>query len=171
MEHNPINLWSMPPLKDNDPVNHPSHYISHPSGVEAITITEHMNFCLGNAIKYIWRADMKNGIQDLKKAAWYINREIERRKTSKEKENVISTNWPTSPLSNPESVGHLQTKQMVQGGGVSNPRGLSGAGGVWPVQSERSNELYFQYGADDSSERLKRKVALEAALKELHGRT
>lgn len=65
--------------KFNDPVNHPNHYTSHPSGVEVIQITEHMNFCLGNAIKYILRADHKgNQIQDLKKAVWYINREIER---------------------------------------------------------------------------------------------
>lgn len=69
--------------KDNDPVNHPGHYTSHPSGVECIDVTEHMNFCLGNALKYIWRADLKNddgGIQDLEKARWYIDREIERRK-------------------------------------------------------------------------------------------
>ena len=63
----------------NDPVNHPKHYTEHPSGVECIQITEHMNFCLGNAIKYIWRADLKGGIEDLEKARWYVNREIERR--------------------------------------------------------------------------------------------
>jgi hypothetical protein len=64
----------------SDPVNHPEHYTSHPSGVECIQITEHLSFCLGNAVKYIWRADEKgNDIVDLKKAAWYINREIERR--------------------------------------------------------------------------------------------
>lgn len=65
----------------SDPVNHPPHYTAHPSGVECITITEHMGFCLGNAIKYIWRAGLKDAtspIQDLKKAAWYIEREIER---------------------------------------------------------------------------------------------
>lgn len=63
----------------NDPVNHPKHYTSHPSGVEVIQITEHMNFCLGNAIKYILRAEHKGKqIEDLKKAVWYINREIER---------------------------------------------------------------------------------------------
>ena len=63
-----------------DPVNHPSHYKSHPSGVECIDITEHMGFNLGNALKYIWRADLKdNAIQDLEKAAWYINREIAKR--------------------------------------------------------------------------------------------
>lgn len=65
----------------NDPVNHPSHYTSHPSGVECITVTEHMGFNLGNAVKYIWRADLKdNAIQDLEKAAFYVNREIERRR-------------------------------------------------------------------------------------------
>jgi hypothetical protein len=66
----------------NDPVNHPKHYTDHPSGVECIQITEHMNFCLGNAVKYIWRADLKHdAIEDLKKAVFYINREIERRTT------------------------------------------------------------------------------------------
>lgn len=61
-----------------DPVKRPSHYTSHPSGVECIDVTEHMGFNLGNAIKYIWRADLKdNALQDLKKAAWYINRQIE----------------------------------------------------------------------------------------------
>lgn len=65
----------------HDPVNHPAHYTAHPSGIECITIVEHMSFCLGNAIKYIWRADGKgNAIEDLEKAAWYIQREITRRK-------------------------------------------------------------------------------------------
>jgi hypothetical protein len=64
----------------NDLVNHPPHYTAHPSGVECIQITETMNFCLGNAVKYIWRADLKHdAIEDLKKAVWYVNREIERR--------------------------------------------------------------------------------------------
>jgi Protein of unknwon function (DUF3310) len=64
----------------SDSVNHPPHYLAHPSGVECITITEHMGFCLGNAVKYIWRADLKgDAIEDLRKAAWYIQREIERR--------------------------------------------------------------------------------------------
>lgn len=63
----------------HDPVNHPKHYTEHPSGIEAITVTEHMNFCIGNAMKYLWRADLKNGLEDLKKAQWYITREIARR--------------------------------------------------------------------------------------------
>jgi len=67
-------------MKDEDPVNHPKHYTSHPSGVECIQITEHMNFNLGNALKYIWRADLKgNATEDLEKAAFYINRELKRR--------------------------------------------------------------------------------------------
>jgi len=67
-----------------DPVNHPKHYTEHPSGVECIQITEHMGFNLGNAIKYIWRADLKGScIEDLKKAVWYINREIAKREKSK----------------------------------------------------------------------------------------
>jgi hypothetical protein len=65
-----------------DNVNHPKHYTNHPSGVECITVTEHMSFCLGNAIKYLWRADLKNGIEDLEKARWYITREIEKRKNA-----------------------------------------------------------------------------------------
>jgi hypothetical protein len=66
----------------SDNVDHPTHYNSHPSGVEAITITEHFPFNVGNAIKYLWRAGLKGDsrqqIEDLRKAAWYCNREIQR---------------------------------------------------------------------------------------------
>lgn len=64
----------------SDSVDHPSHYNSHGSGIECIQITEHMNFNLGNAVKYIWRADLKGEepITDLRKAAWYVQREIAR---------------------------------------------------------------------------------------------
>ena len=63
----------------SDNVNHPQHYNNNPSGVECIDVVEHLNFCVGNAIKYLWRAGEKgNYIQDLQKAAWYIQREIER---------------------------------------------------------------------------------------------
>ena len=64
----------------SDPISHPPHYTEHPSGVECITVTEHMNFCVGNAVKYLWRAGLKgDAIEDLKKARWYIDREIARR--------------------------------------------------------------------------------------------
>ena len=64
----------------HDAVERPSHYTQHPSGIECIQITEHMNFNLGNAIKYVWRAGLKsdNPVEDLRKAAWYITREISR---------------------------------------------------------------------------------------------
>ncbi len=69
-------------LAESDPVNHPSHYNSHPSGVECITVTEHMTFCSGNAMKYLWRAGLKGNsskhVEDLKKARWYVDREIAR---------------------------------------------------------------------------------------------
>lgn len=62
-----------------DPINHPAHYTSHPSGVECIAITEHMSFCRGNAIKYLWRAGEKgDALEDLRKARWYVDREIAR---------------------------------------------------------------------------------------------
>lgn len=71
----------------DDPVNAPIHYRSDPSGVECIQITRHRNFDIGNAIKYLWRAGLKTDpnrdpkskqIEDLEKAIFYINDEIQR---------------------------------------------------------------------------------------------
>jgi hypothetical protein len=69
-----------PAQEEDDEINHPSHYTWLPNGVEVIDITEHFNFTLGNALKYIMRAGHKHDepLTDLRKAAWYINREIER---------------------------------------------------------------------------------------------
>jgi uncharacterized protein DUF3310 len=71
-------------------VDHPPHYTSHPSGVECIDITEHMSFNVGNAVKYLWRAGVKSSdpIEDLKKAEWYIRREISRIETIETKSTV-----------------------------------------------------------------------------------
>ena len=66
-----------------DLVNSPSHYNSDPSGVQCIEITRHRNNNIGNVIKYVWRNGLKDGnsnIQDLEKAAWYLNDEIQRLK-------------------------------------------------------------------------------------------
>lgn len=72
-----INYIGEPPKSKFDSVEKPLHYNSHPSGIECIQITEHMNFCLGNAMKYLWRAGLKNDeVEDLKKARWYLDREI-----------------------------------------------------------------------------------------------
>ena len=69
----------------NDPVNHPAHYTNHPSGVECIQITEHMGFNLGNALKYIWRCDLKqDAIEDLRKAVFYLEREITLRENKRD---------------------------------------------------------------------------------------
>ena len=62
-------------------VDHPRHYGSHPAGIECIDVIEHMTLNVGNAVKYLWRAGLKPGtsaVEDLKKAAWYIAREIGR---------------------------------------------------------------------------------------------
>ncbi len=70
--------------REFDPVTKPEHYNSHPSGVECITITKHHNFCVGNAIKYLWRQGLKEGNsaeQELLKARLYIDFELERIKT------------------------------------------------------------------------------------------
>jgi len=67
-----------------DPVNHPPHYTSHPSGVECIDVTEHMSFCAGNAVKYLWRAGQKgDAAEDCEKAAWYATREAKRLRNRK----------------------------------------------------------------------------------------
>lgn len=57
-----------------DMVNHPPHY-KPLDGVtfDCITVTRDMTFNAGNAVKYMWRADNKNGRQDVEKARWYIN--------------------------------------------------------------------------------------------------
>jgi hypothetical protein len=68
-------------LPNTEQVDHPTHYNSDPSGVECIDIVRHRNFNIGNAIKYLWRNGLKDGNsseQDLKKAIWYIQDEIER---------------------------------------------------------------------------------------------
>lgn len=73
----------------HDAVNHPKHYTSHPSGVECIDIARHMGFNLGNALKYLWRCDLKHDspVEDLEKAIFYINDEIEFRKKRNDRSN------------------------------------------------------------------------------------
>lgn len=76
-------------INDIDNINHPKHYTQHPSGVECIDITRHYCFSIGNAIKYLWRAGLKQDsdltsrekeIEDLEKAIWYINDRIKQLK-------------------------------------------------------------------------------------------
>jgi hypothetical protein len=75
----------------SEAVNHPAHYTSPPSGVECIDVVEHMTFNVGNAVKYCWRAGLKGSaeearakqIEDLKKARWYLDREVQRLEAEK----------------------------------------------------------------------------------------
>lgn len=73
-------IMAAPDVPDSayHPVEYPKHYNKHPAGVECINIVEHYDFCVGNAIKYLWRAGIKskNPLEDLKKAKWYIERKI-----------------------------------------------------------------------------------------------
>lgn len=73
----------------SDNVNHPSHYGGEDNPYEAIKVIEAWNlgFCLGNAVKYISRAgkkDKSKEVEDLEKAVWYLQREIDRLKGEKE---------------------------------------------------------------------------------------
>ena len=77
----------------NDPIN-PNHYKSHPSGIECIEISSGFDFLLGNVIKYVWRAGLKdsdNYLQDLEKALWYLNKKVEYVKTKKHSRSNIRT--------------------------------------------------------------------------------
>lgn len=63
---------------ENDAVNHPKHYNNSPAmcecgrRIECIDVTRHMGFNIGNAVKYLWRFRDKGGMEDLRKAQWYI---------------------------------------------------------------------------------------------------
>lgn len=67
----------MKPVDPDDPIN-PDHYRTHPSGIECITISEWYSANIGQAIQYLWRHEHRNGIEDLRKAVWFIQREIGR---------------------------------------------------------------------------------------------
>ena len=85
----------------NDNINHPKHYTDTPFGLEVIDITEHYDFCIGNALKYIFRAGKKDekgmdanekAIEDLGKAIWYLNRKILNLKKESEKHQKALAN-------------------------------------------------------------------------------
>jgi hypothetical protein len=70
----------------NDQIDHPQHYGGADNLYEAIKVIEawELGFCLGNCIKYISRAGKKDRgktLEDLKKARWYLNREISKHET------------------------------------------------------------------------------------------
>lgn len=88
----PLEPLEIPGITD-DPVNHPSHYTSHPSGIECIQVTRHMSFNIGNVIKYCWRAglkDSKTDLEDLLKAQWYLNDQINKVRGMKVVESIVN---------------------------------------------------------------------------------
>lgn len=95
----------------HNPVEHPHHYTAHASGVECIEITRHMNFNLGNAVKYIWRADLKgDALEDLRKARFYIEDEIAKR------ERAASARAPEAGEGEvPSKKGHRQSEAPASG--------------------------------------------------------
>jgi hypothetical protein len=69
------------PVDSYEQIDHPKHYNSHPAGIECIDVIEHWPHNIGAAVKYLWRAGLKPGtdtLTDLRKAAWYVAREISR---------------------------------------------------------------------------------------------
>jgi hypothetical protein len=86
-----------------DMIDHPPHYTSHPSGIEAIELCRLMPFSLGNAAKYILRAGLKgSAIEDVKKAIWYLD----------DYRNTLATD----ALAPPQRLAASQVAQRVQHG-------------------------------------------------------
>lgn len=94
----------------SDAVNHPKHYNSHPSGVECIEVVRHMGFNIGNVIKYLWRSDHKHQtpIQDLEKAAWYLNDEINLQYKNQGIERKTKTDYDQSIIDGWQDWNHLR---------------------------------------------------------------
>lgn len=83
-----VKAYGSRPREREDAVEHPSHYLAY--GIEVIELTEHMNFCRGNAVKYLARAGLKDPnkeLEDLRKALWYVQREIARLQKQKERQS------------------------------------------------------------------------------------
>ena len=78
-------------------IDHPAHYnlnnmkCSCGRQIECIDVTRHKSFVIGNAIKYMWRYEQKNGVEDLRKAIWYITDEIERLESEQNKPKPYKT--------------------------------------------------------------------------------
>jgi hypothetical protein len=117
-------------MADHDPVNHPKHYTSHPSGIECIDITRHMGFNLGNAMKYIWRADLKaDAIEDMQKAVWYIHDEIKKRRRAQLEAAIAILKARQREKTNADTVNAAQAAQDNVGN----------VGADAPVYAERAN--------------------------------
>ena len=122
-----------------DPINRPQHYRSHPSGIECITVVEHMPFNIGNAIKYCWRSGLKtpDPTEDLLKARWYIDREIQRLQSAQQ----AATPADNSPLAQ-------DTAEPVRAGSAVDEVPVRGVGIV--VSAGQSTECVAVSGAEEA---------------------
>ena len=88
----------------HDPVNHPKHYNNLPAScecgrrIECIDVTRHMHFNIGNAVKYLWRFRDKGGIEDLKKARWYLDDHIKHLESQYQKDDIAGFDCITKHL-------------------------------------------------------------------------
>ena len=114
-------------MSKHDPVNHPIHYTSHPSGIECIEITRHMNFNCGNTVKYVWRHGLKpadpndgpgieDAILDLQKAIWYLRDEIDRLTV------MLGSDVPSAPELPEEPVGYEYEPAVPMPGSAPLPK-------------------------------------------------
>jgi hypothetical protein len=100
----------------NDPIHQPSHYTSHPSGIEVIEITKHETFLRGNIVKYVLRAPYKGTeLQDLEKARQYLDWEIDRVRAAELSKPKPKAAGGYIPLDNPTGFTHFSTPQLQTG--------------------------------------------------------
>lgn len=120
-----------------DQIYHPQHYNSHPSGVECWDIVRHMNFNLGNAVKYIWRAGLKTNdpIQDLEKAVAYLQDEIVRLK--KDVKRGPRTTGNQTNATAPKSQSMVTSGHTEGGWSLSSPREGVDSEGSSPVSDRK----------------------------------
>jgi hypothetical protein len=137
----------------HDPVERPKHYTSHPSGVECIQVTEHLNFCLGNAVKYIWRAGEKgDAVEDLRKARWYLDREIARLLAEREQDGRRSDAGCVAAVREPGPASAVAAGPSPQGAAPCAPAPAA----VVPVRGRRKAGPAPTYRTPERSAVLKR---------------
>lgn len=126
----------------HDNVNHPKHYIGFSNGSEVIDITENCTFNTGNAIKYAARAGRTDGnvkgniLEDLNKAKWYIEREIERLKTKSNTKPDADSEDLTDWLDNLSSGVEVRTRRTL----MSFVKLLDGS---WVSSDEHGNRVVY----------------------------
>jgi hypothetical protein len=137
-------------MTTNDPVSHPAHYTQYP--VEVIELTEHMNFCRGNAVKYIARAGAKNPdteVEDLQKAVWYLEREIARLASAKVREDSEPEELSHKLFAPPKAV--YSTEQVKDVWGIVS----TAKPGAWvpfgPTRSSAARAKHAAAGMNDGT--------------------